>query len=246
MLSPALGEHNKKKNGVDGCFFVFVFRAELSHDPCDRHAYNAVWTRDLEQRTMTAQVKGLAEFLKKYAIGMFDHGSDQSFILLQHHFIMLGRAKGPMTKHECMPLCLHSFESLVAPEFLDSLEAWMVSTQAKLEKFSIEFEDSHTLHRVASLKTHSDLVELEVCLFKKIKNKLHNFFLFLLQVGVQYYSDEELSKFKLVDQRGIVLTYRFAPGVIETLPPPPGLAQPADLERERARIESIKNYSYIR
>ena len=64
---------------------------------------------------MTAQVKGLAEFLKKYAIGMFDHGSDQSFILLQHHFIMLGRAKGPMTKHECMPLCLHSFESFVAP-----------------------------------------------------------------------------------------------------------------------------------
>ena len=116
---------------------------------------------------MTAQVKGLAEFLKKYAIGMFDHGSDQSFILLQHHFIMLGRAKGPMTKHECMPLCMHSFESLVSPEFLDSLEAWMVSTQAKLEKFSIEFEDSHTLHRVASLKTHSDLVELEVCLIKK-------------------------------------------------------------------------------
>jgi len=125
---------------------------------------------------MTAQVKGLAEFLKKYAIGMFDHGSDQSFILLQHQFIMLGRAKGPMTKHECMPLCMHSFESLVSPEFLDSLEAWMVSTQAKLEKFSIEFEDSHTLHRVASLKTHSDLVELEVGLIKKKnKNKLHKF-----------------------------------------------------------------------
>ena len=52
--------------------------------------------------------------------------------------------------------------------------------------------------------------------------------------------------FKLVDQRGIVLTYRFAPGVIETLSPPPGLALPANLERERAQTESIKNYSYIR
>ena len=149
---------------------------------------------------------------------------------------------------------MHSFESLVSPEFLDSLEAWMVSTQSKLEKFSIEFEDSHTLHRVASLKTHSDLVELEVRYRKKKKiyfllereKKKPNLVCVFVQVGVQYYSEEELSKFKLVDQRGIVLTYRFAPGVIETLPPPPGLAQSADLEREKARVESIKNYSYIR
>ena len=111
---------------------------------------------------MNAQIRGLAEFLKKYAIGMFDHGSDRSFILLQHQFVMLGRPKGPMTKKEIMPLCLHSFESLVASEFLDSLEDWLATTQLKLEKFSTDFEDSNTLHRVASLKTHSDLVELEV------------------------------------------------------------------------------------
>lgn len=195
---------------------------------------------------MNAQIRGLAEFLKKYAIGMFDHGSDRSFILLQHQFVMLGRPKGPMTKKEIMPLCLHSFESLVASEFLDSLEDWLATTQLKLEKFSTDFEDSNTLHRVASLKTHSDLVELEV-----IKGKFFSFYLFInpcvcVQVGVQFYSEEELSMFKLVDQRGIVLTYRFAPGVIETLSPPPGLALPADLEREKARTESIKNYSYIR
>ena len=99
---------------------------------------------------------------------------------------------------------------------------------------------------MASLKTHSDLVELEV-----IKGKFFSFYLFInpcvcVQVGVQFYSEEELSMFKLVDQRGIVLTYRFAPGVIETMSPPPGLALPADLEREKARTESIKNYSYIR
>ena len=195
---------------------------------------------------MNAQIRGLAEFLKKYAIGMFDHGSDRSFILLQHQFVMLGRPKGPMTKKEIMPLCLHSFESLVASEFLDSLEDWLATTQLKLEKFSTDFEDSNTLHRVASLKTHSDLVELEV-----IKGKFFSFYLFInpcvcVQVGVQFYSEEELSMFKLVDQRGIVLTYRFAPGVIETMSPPPGLALPADLEREKARTESIKNYSYIR
>ena len=77
-----------------------------------------------------------------------------------------------MTKKEIMPLCLHSFESLVASEFLDSLEDWLATTQLKLEKFSTDFEDSNTLHRVASLKTHSDLVELEV-----IKDK--TFFLFI-------------------------------------------------------------------
>ena len=122
---------------------------------------------------MNAQIRGLAEFLKKYAIGMFDHGSDRSFILLQHQFVMLGRPKGPMTKKEIMPLCLHSFESLVASEFLDSLEDWLATTQLKLEKFSTDFEDSNTLHRVASLKTHSDLVELEV-----IKDKLFFFLSF--------------------------------------------------------------------
>jgi len=61
-------------------------------------------------------------------------------------------------------------------------------TAPELKKFTDEYGESLTLHQIAGLKTHSPMVELEVAL--------------------QLYDAEHLSRFKLTDNRGIVLTYR--------------------------------------
>ena len=60
------------------------------------------------------------------------------------------------------------------------------------------------------------------------------------------YDAEQLSKFKLVDPRGLTLSYKFAPNVVETLGPSCPLTGTQDPEKERQKIEAVKNYSFIR
>ena len=60
------------------------------------------------------------------------------------------------------------------------------------------------------------------------------------------YDPEQLSKFKLVDPRGLTLSYKFAPNVVETLGPSCPLTGTQDPEKERQKIEAVKNYSFIR
>ena len=138
------------------------FSAELSHEPCDRHAYSAFWTRDLDQKPVNSTLQRFTQFLTHYDVPMFK--GDGSFVVLTHQFVMLGRAgpKGTQTNNEMMPLCLHSLEALVSPTFIQNLEAWMETTRPKLEKFNQEFGDSTTLFKAVALKTHTGMVELEV------------------------------------------------------------------------------------
>ena len=60
------------------------------------------------------------------------------------------------------------------------------------------------------------------------------------------YDPEQLSKFKLVDPRGLTLSYKFAPNVVETLAPSCPLTGVQDPEKERQKIDAVKNYSFIR
>ena len=142
------------------------FSTELTHEPCDRHAYSAFWTRDLDQKPVSSTLQRFTQFLTHYEVPMFK--GDGSFVVLTHQFVMLGRGgpKGTQTNNEMMPLCLHSLAALVSPTFIQSLEDWMETTRPKLEKFNQEFGDSTTLFKAVALKTHTGMVELEV---KKIK-----------------------------------------------------------------------------
>lgn len=203
------------------------FSAELTHEPCDRHAYSAYWTRDLEQKPVNFALQRFAEFLRRYDIPMFR--GDSSFVVLTHQYVLQGGKvgpKGPSTTNEQMPLCLHMMETLVSPPFLTKLESWLESTQPKLLHLSQEFGDSNTLYRIGAFDSHSPLVELDV--------------------SVQMYDEQQLSKFKLVDPRGITLTYKFRPNVLETLAPPCPITGGSDLEKEKQKIDAIKNYTYIR
>ena len=138
------------------------FSAELTHEPCDRHAYSAFWTRDLDQKPVSSTLQRFTQFLTHYEVPMFK--GDGSFVVLTHQFVMLGRGgpKGTQTNNEMMPLCLHSLAALVSPTFIQSLEDWMETTRPKLEKFNQEFGDSTTLFKAVALKTHTGMVELEV------------------------------------------------------------------------------------
>ena len=141
------------------------FSAELTHEPCDRHAYSAYWTRDLDRKPVNSTLQRFTQFLTHYDIAMFK--GDASFVVLTHQFVMLGRGgpKGTQTNHEMMPLCLHLLETLVAPSFLQRLEGWMETTRPKLEKFNQQFGDSTTLFKAVALKTQRWMGEVEVFLF---------------------------------------------------------------------------------
>ena len=162
------------------------FCAELTHEPCDRHAYSAFWTRDLDQKPVNSTLQRFTQFLTHYDVPMFK--GDGSFVVLTHQFVMLGRAgpKGTQTNNEMMPLCLHSLEALVSPTFIQNLEAWMETTRPKLEKFNQEFGDSTTLFKAVALKTHTGMVELEVKIYQivffgqkryQFSNKIYQLFL---------------------------------------------------------------------
>ena len=60
------------------------------------------------------------------------------------------------------------------------------------------------------------------------------------------YDPEQLSKFKLVDPRGLTLSFKFAPNMVETLAPSCPLTGVQDPEKERQKIDAVKNYSFIR
>ena len=60
------------------------------------------------------------------------------------------------------------------------------------------------------------------------------------------YDEQQLSKFKLVDPRGITLTYKFGPNVLETLAPECPITGGQDVEKEKQKIDAIRNYTYIR
>ena len=138
------------------------FCAELSHEPCDRHAYSSYWARDLDQKPVNNTLQRFIQFITHYDVPMFK--GDASFVLLTHQFVMLGRGgpKGTMTHHEMMPICLHTLETLASASFLDRLEGWLATTKPKLEQFNQEFGDSTTLFKAVALKTHRGMVELEV------------------------------------------------------------------------------------
>ena len=202
------------------------FSAELTHEPCDRHAYSAYWTRDLEQKPVNSSLQRFAEFLRRYDIPMFR--GDSSFIVLTHQYVMQGKGgpKGPSTTNEQMPLCLHMMETLVSTPFLSKLESWLESTQPELLRLTQEFGDSNTLYRIGGFESHSSMVELDV--------------------SVQMYDEQQLSRFKLVDPRGITLTYKFGPDVLETLAPECSITGTQDLDKERQKIDAIRNYTYLR
>ena len=60
------------------------------------------------------------------------------------------------------------------------------------------------------------------------------------------YDPEQLSKFKLADPRGLTLSYKFAPEVVETLAQACPITGTVDPEKERQKIDAVKNYSFIR
>ena len=81
-----------------------------------------------------------------------------------------------------------AMETLVSPAFLTPLAKWLVGTKPKLEKFCMDYGESLTSHRICTLDTNSPMVKLEV--------------------AVQMYDAEQLSRFKLTDNKSICLTYR--------------------------------------